>query len=455
LALITIDRARERGLALPIGSGGGSERRIHYVMTPITSLNEVASSGPGIVRGIAYLLTGGPGAGKSTLLIQVAVAIASKRYRVVYAFLEPGEDFIHALSLRLGLDMSRVRGVSADSVDELIERVGNADFVVLDSLQGLSQRCETPIDEIALRLAKHAHETNTTWFLIGHINKEGDVSGVMATEHWVDTTIHLSREYGQGLRVLSSGKNRYGEEQVRFLRMTRDHGLVDVPDASSHLLADRAAGVVGSCVGAVLVEGWQGSGPKAGVATVLVETQALVTPIPLNEKTGQPVHPPRIVASGVPSDRMRVILAVLKNAGQDIDGHDVTVTVCGGIERNIKDRSLEAPMALAILSSFRKCPVPAEVCAWGEVDLTGRLRSLADGDNRSREAVKAGFRTLVHTGSLSAVADELLIDTQSKASQTRPRGRTPADARMPDARREISIRVPAKPGRVRKKGARR
>lgn len=466
---ITVDQARARGLALPIGSGTGV--RLHYMRTSIVGLDEVASTGPGLVRGVCYLVTGGPGAGKSTMLIQVAVHL-SRSKRVVYAFLEPGEDFVGALSLRLGLDMSRVRGVDADSVDQLIERVGNVDVVILDSLQGLSQRSGEPIDTIAHKLAEHGHATGTTWLLIGHINKEGDVSGVMATEHWVDTTLHLSREHGQGLRVLSAGKNRYGPEQVRFLRMDKKAGLVDMPDASSYLLADRVPGEVGSCVAAVLVQGWQGTAPQAGVAPVLVEVQALASRIGRNEETGKLYHPSKIVASGVPSDRVRLILEVLgQKTSIDTSEYDITINVCGDMD--VKDRSLEAPVALAVASAIRDQALPPDLCAWGEIDLTGRIRGLTSTDDRAEMAGKSGFGKVLHVGRVSDAIDSLLIDPASRAGDTSPRGKprqavpgrahggkrarsvkpAAADARKPDARRKNAVRVPAKPRAVRSQGA--
>ncbi len=447
---ITIAEARARGLALPIGLGDAESAPCVYMETSIVGLDVVASSGPGLVRGCAYLVTGGPGAGKSTLLVQAAVHLA-KAFRVTYAFLEPGEDFINRLALRLHLDMSGVRGVSADSVDQLIARIGNCDVAILDSLQGLSRRSGEPIDTITHRLAEHGHETGTTWLLIGHINKDGDTSGVMAIEHWVDTTIHLSREHGRGLRVLSAGKNRNGKECVSFLRMTEGHGLVDVPDASSYLLADRSAGEVGSCVGVVLVEGWQGTASKAGVAPVLIEVQALTALIDRTE-SGKLAHPPRIVASGVEGDRMRLILDVLKQrAGVDVSEHDVTVNVCGDL--TVKDRGLEVPVALAVASAVRGQPLPADLCAWGEIDLTGRVRGVVDTEARRAEAKNAQFGQVVHQGHLREAIDALLIKPES--TKLRPRATRSDDAREPDAGRDRAVRVPAAAGGRGAKGARR
>lgn len=453
LTLISIGEAREEGFALPLGKGESFGKRPHYMTTSIDGLDDIAS-GHGLVQGICYLVTGGPGAGKSTMLIQVAAHLGRKR-RVAYAFLEPGEDFVEMVGARLGLDMHRIRGVSAESMDELIARTAGADVVILDSLQGLAQRSEDSVDDIAHKLALHAHATKSTWILVGHINKEGDPTGVMAIEHWVDTTIHLSPEHGRGLRVLSCGKNRYGPERVRFLQMTEDKGLVDVPDASSYLLADRSPGEVGSCVAAVLVHGWKGAAARPGVAPVLVEVQALTSRIGVRDN-GKLDHSPRVTVSGLPADRARLVLEVLsQKAGVDVSDYDVTVNVCGSLE--VDDRSLEAPMALAVTSAIRQVPLPQDLCAWGEIDLVGRIRGLASTKDRVEEAKKAKFTRIAHEGRLADVLGAVLIGVESTGSSRHTRDRAgpgkAVDARKRDARRPHSVRVPAVARGMRAEGA--
>jgi DNA repair protein RadA/Sms len=467
---ITIEEARRRGLALPMSLDTGPKKAVHYMLSKIDGLDEVASDGPGIVRGAAYLLSGDPGAGKSTLLLQ-ALAQISKKRRVAYAFLEPGGDFVRIVAHRIGIDIGHIREVDAETVDELLERTKGCDLVVLDSLKALADRCGVAIDEIARRLAESGHETGTTWILIAHINKDGDVAGVVATEHWVDATLHLSGDYGhEKLRVLSSAKNRYGEEHVRFLRMTKDKGLVDVPSASSHLLADRVSGQPGSCVGVPFVLGHRADNRQAA-APVLVEVQALVSEVPTNPETGKLLRQPRLTCDGkgLEAARIRRLLDVLRiRLGVRASECDVTVNVCGDLE--IGDKALDVPIAMAIASAARDKPLPDKFCAWGELDLNGIVRSVTGTEAREIEARRAGFEPAVKSGmKLRGLIDSLLIDDRvipidvardRKQSKQAHEPRRPAvppraapDARDSDARRPRAVRVPAEPRGVRAKGA--
>lgn len=411
--LVTIEVARQRGLALPIGMGAGPLARLHYMRTGFKSFDDVASfnehegHGYGLVRGIVYLFSAAAGCGKSRALIQVGAHV-SRNYDVVYAMLEPGagEDFVHAQAMAMKLDVSRMRGVVAESVKELLDRVGEADLGILDSLQGLSQRSGMPIDQIAHALMDDAHATGRTWIIIAHVNKDGALSGVEVQRHWVDVVLHMNGNQGERLRMLCiDKKNRYGGDCVRFMRMTPE-GLVDVPDATEALLAQRSEGVPGSCVTAVQV---------SAAAAVLIEAQALVTPVERKDN-GTLARAPKIVVSGADPGRVKVVLSVLsKRAEIDVDAYDVTVNVvAGGIDYDKGDRGLDAAIALAIASEVRGVAIGPKVCVWGELDLSGTIRAAPGHDERVRAA--EGKYQVVAAGSLSSVIDSLLIDEAAKTS---------------------------------------
>lgn len=441
--LVPIAQARSRGVALPIGMRGGVRKRQEYLLTGVAGLDAMASKAGGLARGKCYTMIAPPGCGKSTLWLQVAAYIAES-HRAIYAYLEEGEDTAEGLLERLGLPVGRVLGIEAENLEQLFERTAGADLVVLDSLQGLRNRCGLPEEQLADKIGKHARETGTTFILISHVNKEGEARGTMEALHWVDAVLWMSGKKGDPLRVLAASKNRLGPtDRLRFLRMTGG-GLVDMPDASSFLLANRTPGVAGSVVGAVLMQ------REDGTAVVLVEVQAMVTPVE-SKLDGSPARAGRVVCDRVDGGRLRVILNVLEKIGVSLRGYDVTVIVCGDI--SVDDHGFDLPVALAIASAARDTPLP-EVCAWGELDLVGCIRPVTGHEMRLEEAVRAGFKA-VEGKNLRAVIDELLIDPVSKTSKIPRDARAAADARKPDARRKGSVRVSAPARRVRKKGARR
>src|SRR5439155_22435209 len=57
-----------------------------------------------------------------------------------------------------------------------------------------------------------AKSEGITVILTGHVTKHGDLAGPRALEHAVDVVLAFEGDAGSGLRVLGSGKNRFGAE---------------------------------------------------------------------------------------------------------------------------------------------------------------------------------------------------------------------------------------------------
>lgn len=419
-SFITVDEARERGFALPIGLGGGSGKRLHHMQTSIDGFDHIASRAGGLVRGISYIISGWAGSGKSTLLLQAA-AYLSLRRRVVYAFLEPGEDFVEATLMRMRL-RHHILGVAGDTVEQIIERSGNADVKILDSLQALRDRCGEPVEKIAKQLTEHAHASQTTWILVGHVNKEGDTAGPEEMQHWGDALLHMSGERGRALRTLSASKNRYAPtDRIYFLQMT-ERGLVDVPDPASYLLADRVSGAAGSCVAATTIEN--------GGASVLCEVQAMVTPIVAEEGVRKRI--PTVTTRGIDVGRVRIIQRILtERTDVDTSEHDVIVNVVGDLKLDV-DVGLDLPIALAIASAMRLQPLPPKLCAWGELGLVGEVRAVTAAKLRAAEAKRAGYEA-AHGRRLADVIDATLVKV-GKAKTVRKAARKALTGRAALAR---------------------
>src|SRR6516165_7168025 len=82
-----------------------------------------------------------------------------------------------------------------------------------------------------------------------------------------------------------------------------------------------------------------------------------------------------------------------RHAGVSLQEHDVFVNVVGGIE--IGETSSDLPVLIALTSSLKGQPLPAQLVAFGEVGLTGEVRPVAYGDERLREAQAHGFRVAI------------------------------------------------------------
>jgi DNA repair protein RadA/Sms len=148
---------------------------------------------------------------------------------------------------------------------------------------------------------------------------------------------------------------------------------VEVLDASA-----RFVGEATRAPGSVVLAAMEGSRP------LLVEVQALVSPSEL--------VPPRRVCTGIDRNRLALVLAVLaRHAGVTTGSADVFVNVVGGVR--VDEPGADLAVALAVASAARGVATqPSPLAAFGELGLTGELRSVAHPDRRLAEAAKFGLR---------------------------------------------------------------
>jgi DNA repair protein RadA/Sms len=103
---------------------------------------------------------------------------------------------------------------------------------------------------------------------------------------------------------------------------------------------------------------------------------------------------PRRVATGVDPKRLAMIVAVLtRHARVPLGQADVFVNVAGGVR--IDEPGADLAVALAIASAARGAPLRPGTAAFGEIGLTGRLRSAAQARRRLEECASLGVSTVV------------------------------------------------------------
>jgi DNA repair protein RadA/Sms len=181
----------------------------------------------------------------------------------------------------------------------------------------------------------------------------------------------------------------------------RQGGLVEVADASA-----RFVGEATRAPGSVVLAAMEGSRP------LLVEVQALVSP--------SEMVPPRRVCTGIDRNRLALVLAVLgRHAGIGVGSADVFVNVAGGVR--VDEPGADLAVALAVASAARGSQLGVgarPVACFGEVGLTGELRSVAHADRRLAEAHKFGLDPVVgpEAGTLKAAIRGVLAPARPKAA---------------------------------------
>lgn len=337
--------------------------------------------GGGIVKGSLVLCGGEPGIGKSTLLLQVA-KFASENGKVLYVSGEESDKQIKLRAERLGAISDSLYVLNETDIESIISaiEVMKPSLVIADSIQTLYSANLTSapgsvgqVRECTLKFMELAKSTGTTVFIVGHVTKEGSIAGPRVLEHMVDCVLYFEGERHQSYRIVRAVKNRFGStNEIGVFEMT-DKGLIDVPNPSLMLLSGRPVDAPGSAI-VCSVE---------GTRPILAEIQALVS------KSSFAM--PRRMATGVDFNRVSLIMTVLeKRMGLHLGDHDAYVNVTGGIR--LDESATDLAIACAIASSFRNKPLPSDMAFFGEVGLTGEIRTVTQAARRITEIKKMGFK---------------------------------------------------------------
>src|SRR4051794_37790235 len=355
--------------------------RVPRLTTGIGELDRVL--GGGLVPGSLVLLGGSPGIGKSTLTNMALGHLAAAGRRTLYVSGEESAAQIRLRAERLGdgaLDVPVLAETDLDAVLATL-RAERPDACVIDSVQTLHSAAldSAPgtvgqVREVATRIAEVAKRSGTAVVLVGHVTKEGALTGPRVLEHLVDCVLQFEGERERTYRTLRALKNRFGSTNDVGVFEMRASGLAEVLDASA-----RFVGEATKAPGSVVLAAMEGSRP------LLVEVQALVSPSEL--------VPPRRVCTGLDRNRLALVLAVLgRHAGVGVGSADVFVNVVGGVR--IDEPGADLAVALAVASAARGVATdPSPLACFGEIGLTGELRSVAHPDRRGGGAAKFGLRS--------------------------------------------------------------
>jgi DNA repair protein RadA/Sms len=218
------------------------------------------------------------------------------------------------------------------------------------------------------------------------VTKEGALAGPRVLEHLVDCVLQFEGEQERTYRTVRAIKNRFGSTNEAGVFEMRDSGLVEVLDASARFVAEATRSP-----GSVVLCAMEGSRP------LLVEVQALVSQSEL--------VPPRRVVNGFDRNRLALVLAVLgRHGGIGLGAADVFVNVVGGVR--VDEPGADLAVALAVASAAKRVALAgggpggaAPLACFGELGLTGELRTVAHADRRLAEAGRFGLGPVIEPAS--------------------------------------------------------
>jgi DNA repair protein RadA/Sms len=394
--------------ATPVALGSVAAEEHERLGTGIGELDNVL--GGGIVPGSLVLIGGAPGIGKSTLTTMALANLVAAGRRTLYVSAEESAAQIRLRAQRLtehaALRIPVIAETDLHVVLATLERE-RPEVCVIDSVQTLHSTelssaagSVAQVREVAGEIMRVAKTLRIAVLLVGHVTKDGALAGPRVLEHLVDCVLQFEGERERTYRTVRSVKNRFGSTNEAGVFEMHDHGLVEVLDASARFVgeATRAPGSVVLCA-------MEGSRP------LLVEVQALAS--------ASELVPPRRVVSGLDRNRVSLVLAVLgRHAGIGLGAADVFVNVVGGVR--VDEPGADLAVALAVASAAKRVALVGvggrPLACFGELGLTGELRTVAHADRRLSEAHKFGLAPV-----LEPEAHKTLRSALTTAVATRPK----------------------------------
>lgn len=354
------------------------------IKTKIEELDRVL--GGGVVLGSLVLIGGEPGIGKSTLLLQVSRDLAGQGEKVLYVSGEESLEQIKIRGNRLGLKNGHLYLLAETNIERIITQAEklSPQIFILDSIQTVfsSKLSSSPgtisqVREVANQVFRLAKRNEVSSFLIGHITKEGSLAGPKSLEHMVDVVLYFEGERDHSHRVLRALKNRFGPVSELAIFEMGSEGLKAIANPSAFFLKERPTEAAGSVVVCTI----KGSRP------FLAEIQALVSSTLF-------VGNPRRMTIGLDHFRSSMLLAIVeRKLGFSFAGQDIYLNVAGGL--TIDEPAADLGVAMAVVSCLKNKAVAADVALFGEVGLSGEIRSVSQPLARIKEADSLGFRRVI------------------------------------------------------------
>ncbi len=383
------------------------EAKRERIKSGIEELNSVL--GGGIVLGSLVLIGGEPGIGKSTLLLQVSRDFAVQGKKVLYVSGEESLEQIKVRGERLGIRAGKLYLLAETNLERIITHVGklNPQIFVLDSVQTIfssklssSSGTISQVREVAHQVFRFAKKNQISSFLIGHITKEGSLAGPKSLEHMVDVVLYFEGERDHSHRVLRALKNRFGPVSELAIFEMGSRGLQPVSNPSAFFLKERPTEEAGSVVVCTI----KGSRP------LLAEIQALVSSTLF---TGNP----RRMTIGIDHFRAAMLLAIVeRKLGFSFAGEDIYINVAGGL--TLDEPATDLAVIMAVVSCLKNKAIPQDMTVFGEVGLSGEIRSVSHPLARLKEACALGFKSVVlPQGNISQLEKEDIPDIKLEGVQ--------------------------------------
>lgn len=336
--------------------------------------------GGGLTKGEVVLITGNPGIGKSTFLLQLSNEYG-KNGNVLYISGEESVKQIKERAVRIGANSNNLNLLSETNLEVIEQTIENEkpSIVVIDSIQTIYSEnvssvpgSVSQIRECTLKLIEVAKGRDISFYIVGHVTKDGKLAGPKLLEHMVDAVLSFEGDENNYYRIIRSIKNRYGSTNEISIFDMREDGIEEIKNPSEFFISERDEKNIGSIITTSI----------EGTRIILFEIQTLSFPI----KYGIPKR----IIEGYDRNRVELLSAVTSRVFSiDLSGNDIYLNIPGGVE--IKDQSADLAIVLSLISTIKSIGISQKIAAIGEIGLRGEVRKVSFVKKRIKELEKLGF----------------------------------------------------------------
>ena len=339
--------------------------------------------GGGLVKGSLSLVAGNPGVGKSTLVMQMTLELAKlNKLKVLYVSGEESESQVANRAKRLGIGSENFYILNSTKWEKIKKALIKLkpDLFVLDSIQTTiieenhsNASTSSQIKDVTYEILNFAKPIELTCLVIGHVTKDGHVAGPKTLEHMVDTVLYFEGDKNEKLRLLSTSKNRFGDNKELGLFEMGSKGLKQASFNNKHLeFNGDSYGKSLTCI-------------SQGVRPVFVEVQSLV----IENRYGNLKR----ITNGIDNNRMSLLIAMIdKYLETKLHLRDVFVNVVSGLRLDKRESDLS--IIASIVSSCREKKIRDGTVFLGEVGLCGEVRQV-EIENKIKEFRNYDIKQLI------------------------------------------------------------
>lgn len=354
------------------------EKKENKIITKSSELNNVLWWG--IVLWSTVLISWEPWIWKSTMTLQLAKWIEKK---IIYISWEETEYQLFDRANRLEIKNDNLKILSESNIENILKTLekNETDILIIDSISVISWEniswvpwSVSQVRYICELLVNYSKKTNTSVFIIWHVNKEWNLAWPKTLEHMVDTVLYFEWDKFDNLRILRSLKNRFwATSEIAIFRMD-EKWLSDIKNPWLEFINSKEETIWSSL--SITIE-W--------TRPIIIETESLTT----YTKFGYPKRSSRWINSS----KLDLIIAVLTKYTQvKLDSYDVYTNISRWLK--IEEPWIDLSLAVSIISSKTNKKVAKDSIFIWEISLTWKIKKVIYLEKRIKEAQKMWFKKI-------------------------------------------------------------